>query len=270
MVATINRTRAQAAEAYVKALRTGEPSATSLAGQALADNVTLKLGNDEVSGKAAVLSRITGQWPQTPVYVQGFWGAPQETADGKVTMDADFGPLGAAPTHVALVFSFNAADQIERVEQTNTMAPPIAAGDKLPDVVRGLINGALANNTPMCVTYVDDNGQPVVSLRGSTQVYSDTQLSIWLRNAEGGLVRALGRNPRMALLYRDSKTRSTLVIQGRGHIEADPAVRDYVFRMSPEVEQNHDPSRKGAALIIDVTSLQGTTVKGPVRFTREA
>jgi hypothetical protein len=186
-----------------------------------------------------------------------------------VQVKAEFGPLGAAPTNVSLTFSFNSADQISRIEQQNTMAPPIQAGEKLPDVVRGLVNGALANGTPMCVTYVDENGQPSVSLRGSTQVYSDTQLSIWLRNAEGGLIRSLQRNPRMALLYRDSKTRSTLIFQGRGHIESDEAVRTRVFDMSPEVEQNHDPNRKGAALIIDITSLQGTTVRGPVRFQRE-
>jgi hypothetical protein len=73
----------------------------------------------------------------------------------------------------------------------------------------------------------------------------------------------------MALLYRDSKTRTTLIIQGRGHVESDEAARSRVFELAPEVEQNHDPGRKGAALIIDVTSLQGTTVRGPVRFTRE-
>jgi hypothetical protein len=75
------------------------------------------------------------------------------------------------------------------------------------------------------------------------------------------------RNPRLALLYRDSKTRSTLIIQGRGHVEADESVRGRVFELSPEVEQNHDPGRRGAALIIDVTSVQGTTVRGPVKFT---
>jgi Pyridoxamine 5'-phosphate oxidase len=269
MVATINRTRLQAAEAYVKALRTGEPSATALAAQALADDVVLKTANDEIRGKDAVAARITGQWPLTPVYVQGFWAAPREDGD-KVVVTAEFGPLGAAPTSVSLTFSFDGAGQISRVEQSATMAPPIAAGDALPGVVRGLVNGALANGTPMCVSYVDEAGQPVLSLRGSTQVFSDTQLCIWLRNAEGGLTRSLARNPRLALLYRDSKTRTTLIFQGRGHIETDDATRARVFDLAPEVEQNHDPARRGAALIIDVVSLQGTTVRGPVRFTRES
>jgi hypothetical protein len=269
MVATLGRTRTQAAEAYIKALRTGEPSATRLAGESLASDVVLKTANEEIIGRDKVLARITGQWPLTPVYVQGFFGAPLAEGDN-VVVNAEFGPLGAAPTKLSLTFSFNGSDQITRIEQQAQMAPPLAVGDGLPDIVRGLINGALANGTPICVSYVDANGQPVLSLRGSTQVYSPTQLCIWVRNADGGLPTALRSNPRMSLLYRDSKTRTTLIIQGRGHVEADEATRNRVFELAPEVEQNHDPARKGAALIIDVTSLQGTTVRGPVRYAPQA
>jgi len=38
-----------------------------------------------------------------------------------------------------------------------------------------------------------------------------------------------------------------------------------VYQLAPEVEQNHDPGHKGAALVIDVVSLSGTTVRGLVR-----
>jgi hypothetical protein len=269
MVATLGRTRTQAAEAYVKALRTGEPSATRLAGESLASDVVLKTANDKIVGRDNVLARITGQWPLTPVYVQGFFGAPVVDGD-RVSVSAEFGPLGAAPTKLSLTFTFNAADQVTRIEQQAQMAPPLPVGEGLPDIVRGLINGALANGTPICVSYVDAQGQPVLSLRGSTQVYSPTQLCIWVRNAEGGLPSAVKSNPRVALLYRDSKTRTTLIIQGRAHVETDDGTRGRVFELAPEVEQNHDPARKGAAMIIDVTSLQGTTVRGPVRFAREA
>ena len=265
MVATQNRTKTQAAEAYVKAMRTGEPSATNLVSQCLAEDAVLKAGNDEIVGHDAVLARVTGQWPMTPVFVQGYWSAPQEEGD-RVLVNAEFGPLGAAPIKLSLAFSFNANGQIQRIEQQVTPQTPLPASDKLPDVVRGLINGALANGTPMSVSYVDESGQPVLSLRGSTQVYSDTQLCIWVRNAEGGIVKAMQKNPKLALLFRDSKLRSTLLIQGRGHIESSEDVRNRVYELAPEVEQNHDVNRRGAALIIDVVSLQGTTVRGPVRF----
>jgi hypothetical protein len=39
--------------------------------------------------------------------------------------------------------------------------------------------------------------------------------------------------------------------------------------MAPEVEQMHDPGRKGAALIIDVVRLQGGGPKGNFRMVRE-
>jgi hypothetical protein len=260
--------RVQAAEAYVKALRTGEASAAIRAGGYLAPDVVLRSGNDEIAGQAAVLARITGQWPLTPVLVHGAWSAPRVDGD-QVLVSAEFGPIGAAPTRLDLTFDFNLAGQIAAVSQTLVPQTPVAADGRLPEFVKGLINGALANATPICVAYTDVSGQPVLSLRGSTQVYSDIQLCIWVRNASGGLVSAMqGDNRRLSLLYRDSKLRTTLIIQGQGQVSTDPAVRDRVYELIPEVEQNHDPGRRGAALLIDITQLQGTTVRGPIKLSR--
>jgi hypothetical protein len=258
--------RTEAAEAYVKALRTGEPSATELAGQYLADDIVLATGQDEITGHANVLKRITGQWPLTSVLVYAGFSAPREE-DGLVKVDAEVPPLGAAPQKLSLSFAFDGSDKIKRVEQQQQAAPPQPSAETLPGFVRGIINSALANSTPIVVAYTDENGQPILSLRGSTQVYSETQLCIWVRNADGGIIRSVARNPRLSLLYRDSKTRTTLIIQGRGHVETSPGVRERVFHLSPEVEQNHDTARKGAALIVDITSLQGTTVRGMVKVT---
>jgi hypothetical protein len=258
--------RTQAAEAYVKALRTGEPSATQQASQYLADDVVLATAQGEVSGRDDVLKRITGQWPLTPVFQHAGFSAPVED-NGTVKVEADFPPMGAAPRRLSLTFSFNGGDRIQRVEQQQEAPPPQPVSATIPGYVRGIINGALANGTPIVVAYTDEEGQPVLSLRGSTQVYSDTQLCIWVRNADGGIVKTMARNPRVSLLYRDSKTRTTLIIQGQGHVESDPAVRERVFHLSPEVEQNHDPGRKGAALIIDIASLGGSTVRGMVKVT---
>jgi len=260
--------RTQAAEAYIKALRTGEPTATEAASQYLADNVVLATGNDEITGHANVLKRITGQWPLTPVFQHAGFSAPQE-ANGQLKAEGELPPMGAAPQKISLTFTFD-GDKIKRIEQQQQAASPIQA-ETIPGFVRGIINGALNNGTPVCVAYVDENGQPVQSLRGSTQVYSDTQLCIWVRNAEGGIVRATSSgNNRLSLLYRDSKVRTTLIIQGRGHVETDPSIRERVYQLAPEVEQNHDTQHKGAALIIDVTSLAGTTVRGMVRVTPKA
>jgi hypothetical protein len=118
----------------------------------------------------------------------------------------------------------------------------------------------------LIIAYTDLNGAPNLSMRGSTQVYSDTQLSIWVRHATGGMATALQTNPRMALMYRDPPARANLTFEGIGHFESDPEVRDRVWELMPEVEQRHDLERKGACLIIDVTRASGSTPRGAVRM----
>jgi len=260
--------RVQAAEAVVQSIRTGERVASLNASKHLAPDVVLDTGREQVAGHDAVLERISGVWPFTPIYVQGGWSEPQTEGD-KLKVTAVFPTLGAAPTGMNLTFSFNGGGQISHIEQEQTMGGPPEVVDKVPPFIKGQINSALANSTPICVAYVDENGQPQQSLRGSTCVFSDTQLGIWLRNAEGGLTRALATNPKLSLLYRDSKTRSTVIIQGVGHIETDPDIRRRLYEMTPEVEQLHDTQRKGAALIIDITRLQGGGPKGNFRMQRE-
>jgi hypothetical protein len=51
-------------------------------------------------------------------------------------------------------------------------------------------------------------------------------------------------------------------------VSSDASVRDAVFTRSPEVEQLHDPQRNGAAVLVDIDDLQGTSPLGAVRVTR--
>ena len=263
--------RTQAAEAYVRAMRTGEYPAVEAASKVLAKDVKLNGATvwgrqgASVEGHDDVLYRITGEWPNTPVFVKGFWSPAREEGD-KVKVDATFPGMGAAPAEVHLTFSFNSDDQINQVDQQIVPQPRPEPTDYIPDTARGLINGALRNNTPMTIAYVDENGMPNLSLRGSVQVYSPTQLSIWVRNKEGGMPKAIAKNPNVGLLYRDSNTRSTLVVQGVAHIETDPAICDQVWDSIQDVEQKHETREPGCAMIIDVVRLQGGTPKGGVRF----
>lgn len=253
----------RAAEAYVRALRSGEGSAADRAAPYLAEDVVVTLASGELKGRQAVVEHITGLWPNTPVLQQGGWGDPTPEGDGLV-VEAEFPAFGAGASKATITFSFDSGGKIAAVTESYAGGARPEPQKTIPLVVRGLINSALALNIPMAVAYVDPEGTPQLSLRGSTQVYSPTQLAIWLRSAEGGLPRALATNPKITLLLRDSRTRTTLIVKGNGHIETDPEVRDRVFELSPEVEQMHDPHRTGAALIIDVTDLRGGTPKGPV------
>lgn len=259
--------RMKAAQTYVDALRTGDRAAAQAAAPYLARDIVVEIGARTFEGYAEALSRITGVWPQTPVYHNGAWEAPR-TEGGQVRVTGTMAPVGAGPTVVNLRFSFNEADLINRVEQENVIGQPLFETDKLPGFVKDRINGALANDTPLCVSYVDETGRPHLSLRGSTQAFSDTQLAIWVRGAKTGLAAAVDRNPNLTLLYRDNPTRSTLIFMGRGRIDTSDAVRKTVFESSAEVEQNHETWTSGAALIIDLDQVDGATPEGRVKFRR--
>lgn len=255
--------RSEAAEAYVQAMRTGEATPAKRLRQFVADDVAVVLTNGQTLTKDDAVGHVTGDWPFTPIFIRGGWSLPKEEGENLV-VEGQFPLLGAAPRSVKLTFSFDDDDRISRVVEELTMAGPPQPATVLSLPVRGAINSALANGTPMVLAYTDDNGEPSLSLRGSVQVFGDTQLCLWLRSATGGLADAIQTRPGISLLYRDSRTRTTLIIKGRAHIESDAATRERVFNLAPEVEQQHDPNRTGAALLIDVTQLRGTTPDGPV------
>ncbi len=258
--------RIEAAEAYVKALSTGDSAAAQAAARHLAKDIVVQVGPRTFDGYEEALKRITGVWPLTPVYRKGTWPAPQVQGD-RVTVNANMAPVGAGPTAVNLSFSFNDADQITLVEQENLVTQPMNETDKLPDFVKTRINNALANDTPLSVSYVDESGRPHLSLRGSTQVFSDSQLAIWVRG-QTGLAAAVQKNPNISLLYRDNPTRSTLIFMGRAHIDPREEVRRKVFQTAPEVEQNHETWTTGVAVIIDLDQVDGATPEGRVKMRR--
>lgn len=133
---------------------------------------------------------------------------------------------------------------------------------KLSDEIVERVNGALANGKPITVSYVGVDNRPHMSLRGSTQVHSPDQLAIWVRHSGGGIVEAIGVNPAVGLLYRDSASRTTYVFSGRARVAGDEATRNAVFEASPKPERDHDPERHGVAVLIDLDEVKGGTVGG--------
>ena len=200
--------RIQAAESYIRALRTGERSAALRAAPHLAEDVVLTSGNNELKGYDAVLEHITGLWPNTAVYLMGGWGDPVINGDEAV-VEGEFPAFGAGAAGMTVTFSSD-NDQIQTVvERRRTMARGPSPRPRSrsspaarPDQQR------LANGTPMVVSYV--NGRWRTRALPSWQRagrYSPTQLGIWLRSAEGGLTKALKTNPQISLLYRRQPAR---------------------------------------------------------------
>jgi len=257
----------EAAQAYVDALKTGVPSLGKAAGKYLADNVVVKVGNQKVEGKEEAQNRITGVWPNTPVLRKGNWQALREE-DGKVKVHASMPPFGAGVQSVDLTFSFNSEGQITEVEQVNTNNVPAYEIDVIPDFVKARVNRALADDIPLSVAYVDEDGRPSISLRGSVMAYNDTQLVIWARNREG-LAKAIKKNPYISLLYRENPTRSTLIFEGKAHVLDDKEEALRIHDMSPEVERNHLTRDTGAAVVIDIENIDGSTPEGRVKVRRK-
>src|SRR5262249_22946840 len=116
------------------------------------------IGREVFTGRPAVLEQVFGLWPATPGYARLGWSDPEPEGDGlKVTTS------GA----VTVTFGFNADDEIQRVVLdggygSRMTAPSAASGavTAIPLAVRGLLNNALANQTPIVVTYVDAEGAP--------------------------------------------------------------------------------------------------------------
>jgi hypothetical protein len=130
---------------------------------------------------------------------------------------------------------------------------------RLGSALRDTINHALEHGRMLSVAYVGPDGRPELSFRGSVQTYSDTQLAIWVRNPEGGIVKAVREgNVHISLLYGElGPTKAFLSFRGRGRIDNSEAARQAVYANSPELERNLDKERKGVPLIIDLDSVEG-------------
>src|SRR5947209_2177727 len=130
--------RVRAVEAYLKALRTGEASATVSAARHLAPDVVLDTvgahmwgnGPEHFDGYDEVVQMITGIGVMTGVYRTAPWTNPVDVGHGKLQVSAQIGGLLSSST---LTFTFNDRDQIVHVEQVNAGGSPSPATDKIPD-----------------------------------------------------------------------------------------------------------------------------------------
>jgi hypothetical protein len=129
---------------------------------------------------------------------------------------------------------------------------------KLTDEIKNAVNSAFTSGKPVLWAYVDPDGQPSLSFRGSTYAYSDDQLAVWIRNPEGGMLKALTMgHDRVTAVYRDPETRANIQFRGKGRLDNSEATREKVYSSIPEAEQNADREKKGQPLIIDLERVDG-------------
>ena len=123
---------------------------------------------------------------------------------------------------------------------------------QLTEDLKTAINNARADGFPMLIASVDATDQPSMSIRGSLHTHSDSSLAIWVRNADGGLLKSVEVHPQIALWYRNTATNTAFLMHGEARRVDDDAVKQQVYDASPEGERNQDPERKGTALVIDL------------------
>ena len=138
-------------------------------------------------------------------------------------------------------------------------APAILTELRLSDEMKSAINNAFGSLKPIAIAYVDENGAPQLSYRGSTQAFSDTQLAVWVRRPDGRILAATRRNSAVALIYGSFEPtgRAFMILRGRARVDASEAVRNRVYEAAHPFERDKDPDRKGTALIIDLDSVEG-------------
>jgi hypothetical protein len=206
--------------------------------------------------------------PRLPGLLKGATASVRELEAERATVDLQLAP-GRAMSGLVLHITFDGAGSIASVEQEMITAPPPPTTPlMLTDDIKAAVAAAFDNGTPIVVAYVDADGVPHLSLRGSTQPFSDTQLAMWIRDSSGGLVTALPTNPHVALFYRDPATRTSYQFSGSAHVDSDPGVRDTVYANTAELERNLDARRLGVAVIVDLERVEGRGPGGPIRMER--
>lgn len=261
----VSDSRLDAVAAYLKALRTIERSAIEWLEQLISDDVELVLepAGTNLAGREALIQHISTEWPLSPAYALAGFGDPGPSPDGGLVVHAVFPPLGVVPKGMSIQFDFDGEGCICRVIQTTEMNRGSGEPTKvMPPDVRSAINGALAARMPLVFAYTNADGAPSLSVRGSVQVYSGTQLCMWMRPGSR-FETVLAQNPNLGLAYTDLRNRSALLILGTGEM-ATGEDRDRVYHLIPEVEQNHDTERRGEAVIISVTEINGWMPSGTI------
>jgi hypothetical protein len=119
----------------------------------------------------------------------------------------------------------------------------------------------IASGNPLLLAAIASDSKPILSFRGSTQVYSDGELGLWNRNMSGDTIEAIKGNPHVAMMHR-SATTPLFQFHGRARITTDEAERERVFE-NAEREQKSEPERKGVAIVIDLAKVGGVLKFGP-------
>jgi Pyridoxamine 5'-phosphate oxidase len=234
-------------------------------GEVLADDIRVVGMLGAGTDKATVMQGLDNKMAAA-LFGAAEWAAPDIDGD-TVTLNAKL-PVGAPLAGMLFELTVDESGKITQVLEEMTPAPPPAPTPlKLTDEIKDQIKGAFnpENASAVIVAYVDDQGVPHMSLRGTTQAFSDDQLAVWNRDRNSGMNKAITSNPNVSAFFRSATNGMIYQFAGRAHV--DESANDAVYASSPEAERNADPRKKGVAIIIDLDRVDGLGLAG--RFAME-
>ena|SRR5256885_16732935 len=131
---------------------------------------------------------------------------------------------------------------------------------KLTDQIRSALNSALADGTPCLVGTASKDGHPQISPKGSVVVFNDDTLCYWERSNRSSLNR-LNENPHVAIFYRNAAKvkdfrAGVIRFYGDAKLLTSGPERDQVWELIPEAERKPDPEKKGAAVLVRLSSVE--------------
>ena len=150
------------------------------------------------------------------------------------------------------------------VQQQKTAPPPPAERPLvIPQELRAMIDHALVERHPILMAYWNLENQPVQTFRGSLQVFSDTQLAMWIRSPDGSFVKSIQHNPKVSFVYRNEDTKATYSFQGTAKVSEAEDDRQLVYARSAIAEQDHDFAKLGVVVLVDLDKIEGYSGLGP-------
>lgn len=132
-----------------------------------------------------------------------------------------------------------------------------------------IVNRAYEDGVPCLLGTADPDGNPQISPKGSMMVYDLNHLAYWERSHRTA-IKNLTANPKVVVYFRNPAKSEQFPrgavwrFYGTAEVIADGPERDKVYERVIPPEQEKDPDRKGAAVIITVdriTDLSGKVIQ---------
>ncbi len=133
---------------------------------------------------------------------------------------------------------------------------------KLDDTMAKFLAQAIGDGAIPLVGTSSKAGDPQISPKGTVAVFDDDTLCFWERSYRTSY-EALAENPKVVIYYRNPARikevpyrNAAIRFRGVARVTTDEAARERAWALSPKAEQDRDPQRKGAAILVRIDRVE--------------